>query len=239
MAFQSTRPSRASTGSSIDNSSLEDISIHKALAGLDIDYVINMAKAIISIHKALAGLDIRRRTMAGNYTNFNPQGPRGPRRGRRIRGHGWYDFNPQGPRGPRRTDWFNKLEDSQFQSTRPSRASTRQSGTLYYMVIDFNPQGPRGPRQDIFQSYHMPVGISIHKALAGLDIPDDLSIQSSEEFQSTRPSRASTSKMPRRLSNWSYFNPQGPRGPRPFYIVLNLKYLIISIHKALAGLDNQ
>ena len=146
MAFQSTRPSRASTGSSIDNSSLEDISIHKALAGLDIDYVINMAKAIISIHKALAGLDIRRRTMAGNYTNFNPQGPRGPRRGRRIRGHGWYDFNPQGPRGPRRTDWFNKLEDSQFQSTRPSRASTRQSGTLYYMVIDFNPQGPRGPR---------------------------------------------------------------------------------------------
>ena len=56
--FQSTRPSRASTTARDAFQAMRDISIHKALAGLDSvgDYVIRGVNGI-SIHKALAGLD--------------------------------------------------------------------------------------------------------------------------------------------------------------------------------------
>ena len=57
--------------------------------------------------------------------------------------------------------------------------------------------------------------ISIHKALAGLDSPMQYIYKSTGQFQSTRPSRAST---PRRR----YTPTVSP----------------ISIHKALAGLDD-
>ena len=56
-AFQSTRPSRASTADDIIKRVQKDISIHKALAGLDFH--------------VLSGLE--------HQTHFNPQGPRGPR----------------------------------------------------------------------------------------------------------------------------------------------------------------
>ena len=58
--------------------------------------------------------------------------------------------------------------------------------------------------------------ISIHKALAGLDAFVRAYYNSAQEFQSTRPSRASTCR---------------------FYC--NNKELEISIHKALAGLDGK
>ena len=77
-------------------------------------------------------------------------------------------FNPQGPRGPRRF------------SIRPFRRSS-----------DFNPQGPRGPR--LYEASDNPTfkRISIHKALAGLDL-----------------------RRPSTMFHLTYFNPQGPRGPR-------------------------
>ena len=78
--------------------------------------------------------------------------------------------------------------------------------------------------------------ISIHKALAGLDSPMQYIYKSTGQFQSTRPSRASTcgavffipifrfqSTRPSRASTSGNllhfsilcnFNPQGPRGPR-------------------------
>ena len=37
----------------------------------------------------------------------------------------------------------------------------------------------------------------------------------------------------------AYFNPQGPRGPRPFRIYIPNWYKQISTHKALAGLDRR
>ena len=55
----------------------------------------------ISIHKALAGLDITRQGRDLYLCYFNPQGPRGPRRKIIYRLHKYQDFNPQGPRGPR------------------------------------------------------------------------------------------------------------------------------------------
>ncbi len=189
----------------------------------------------ISIHKALAGLDRSRDTPCRSIIDFNPQGPRGPRRGTSV--ILWYHrnfnpqgprgprpsiihlppsdfyFNPQGPRGPRLLPAANVLHHITFQSTRPSRAST-------------------------FKKYSDPndSDISIHKALAGLDII---------------------------FSMYSlfccYFNPQGPRGPRPggettvskysqfqstrpsrastFLVSLSSCFGVISIHKALAGLD--
>ena len=101
----------------------------------------------------------------------------------------------------------------------------------------FNPQGPRGPRLFSTPDKSIGIGISIHKALAGLD---------NKDFQS--------------YHRLNYFNPQGPRGPRhsafvnPFsingfqstrpsrastdhaYRVVDVTK--ISIHKALAGLDS-
>ena len=57
-------------------------------------------------------------------------------------------------------------------------------------------------------------GISIHKALAGLDNCPGRISRISSGFQSTRPSRASTCKTCWRAACSSDFNPQGPRGPR-------------------------
>ena len=101
-----------------------------------------------------------------------------------------------------------------FQSTRPSRASTSVPGFYTSLPQYFNPQGPRGPRLRFRVDSSIASTISIHKALAGLD----LTIAHQEigylEFQSTRPSRASTRKHHFRSSKKCNFNPQGPRGPR-------------------------
>ena len=57
----------------------------------------------------------------------------------------------------------------------------------------FNPQGPRGPRRHISLGPGRRLSISIHKALAGLDCTIPPSSFYPPQFQSTRPSRASTS----------------------------------------------
>ena len=57
---------------------------------------------MISIHKALAGLDIADLQAQIDVINFNPHGPRGPRPlGVTASCIFPDDFNPQGPRGPR------------------------------------------------------------------------------------------------------------------------------------------
>ena len=58
VGFQSTRPSRASTLRETGHRGKGNISIHKALAGLDLTANCVLAEDIISIHKALAGLDL-------------------------------------------------------------------------------------------------------------------------------------------------------------------------------------
>ena len=126
------------------------------------------------------------------------------------------DFNPQGPRGPRRHP----------------PGSPDHGG-------DFNPQGPRGPRRGEDTLRWMRWSISIHKALAGLDETVSLWKLFLEQFQSTRPSRASTffSRFDGGINR--YFNPQGPRGPRHKKVPFPIAYDFISIHKALAGLDSK
>ena len=103
------------------------------------------------------------------YKNFNPQGPRGPRRRCSSRESCGGYFNPQGPRGPRLVFGPVVMPTLLFQSTRPSRASTSRNGILASLRPYFNPQGPRGPRPK--------------EVLANVK---------ASLFQSTRPSRAST-----------------------------------------------
>ena len=199
--FQSTRPSRASTWYFRDiDWYLSEISIHKALAGLDLCKVDNYVSRLLfqSTRPSRASTMLKTGTGLGKR-HFNPQGPRGPRRLQCIRN----------------TASFRLL----FQSTRPSRASTfTRRQCSYIMMYNFNPQGPRGPRPFV-KKYSDPndSDISIHKALAGLDIIFSMV----------------------HLCYSCNFNPQGPRGPRPMSrestVLANIQS--ISIHKALAGLD--
>ena len=58
---------------------MHTISIHKALASLDIIRPGHHPAIIISIHKALASLDIRPKILSAIAPDFNPQGSREPR----------------------------------------------------------------------------------------------------------------------------------------------------------------
>ena len=123
------------------------------------------------------------------------------------------NFNPQGSREPRHLAVANPFPHVRFQSTRLSRAST------IYPI-------PSPPLRK-FQSTRLSrastpsvgiscfnVIISIHKALASLDVAAASFWKMGMGFQSTRLSRASTE---------SHIRQQQIR--------------IISIHKALASLD--
>ena len=103
-----------------------------------------------------------------------------------------------------------------FQSTRPSRASTRWQRLSTQRNPNFNPQGPRGPRLQ-------PEGAV---QLGHLDF-------NPQGPRGPRP--FSRGRQPR----WKNFNPQGPRGPRRECADRNAGYIRISIHKALAGLDSK
>ena len=105
-------------------------------------------------------------------------------------------------------------------------------------MLYFNPQGPRGPRHYGPLKIALPQPISIHKALAGLDV--GLFLDVVNQLISIHKALAG-------LDDWRngmkqqrlYFNPQGPRGPRRETAMYDLYDEGISIHKALAGLDQQ
>ena len=146
--FQSTRPSRASTAR---------------------DVAFKLFTVNISIHKALAGLDITPTNTASSPEYFNPQGPRGPRPLTDAVDYLPVDFNPQGPRGPRRKVLppFNCIINISIHKALAGLDSMRTTYTGF--VGNFNPQGPRGPRRATVSDYQSCNLISIHKALAGLD----------------------------------------------------------------------
>ena len=189
--FQSTRPSRASTPALILPVYPQVISIHKALAGLDERLTGFAGQTVISIHKALAGLDMGLITWAKKVI----------------------DFNPQGPRGPRPILYCQMDGRLEFQSTRPSRAST-WCKTLYgFRSRYFNPQGPRGPRHflDVFHQHN---GRFQSTRPSRASTKEKTYAEMTIEFQSTRPSRASTFWGCIVHTGCQNFNPQGPRGPR-------------------------
>ena len=169
---------------------------------------------IISIHKALAGLDFGLGIQKDKGRYFNPQGPRGPRlMGVTAAKERSMISIHKALAGLDNTPGHDFRISSEFQSTRPSRASTSLAVSIEQSDSISIHKALAG-LDDIFQSYHMPVGISIHKALAGLDHPSSWLSRAygyfnpqgprgprpfspvkpiaSREFQSTRPSRAST-----------------------------------------------
>ena len=101
----------------------------------------------------------------------------------------------------------------EFQSTRPSRASTltdicKRNGkkiSIHKALTGLDKE-QRGP-------YPEPT-ISIHKALTGLDVKRLVCDVDFPQFQSTRPSRASTERYCSLRPEIGHFNPQGPHGPR-------------------------
>ena len=123
--FQSTRPSRAST----------------------VPDAISDGIGLISIHKALAGLDRYVSAKVSGWRNFNPQGPRGPRRS--IPDHHHY---------------AKVISIHKALAGLDERDRKRRGHEGY-----FNPQGPRGPRPLQECIIVNQLLISIHKALAGLD----------------------------------------------------------------------
>ena len=166
--FQSTRPSRASTVQCDTRYDRPMISIHKALAGLDLYPFLMSISSPISIHKALAGLD----------SKFNPFSS-------------VLRFQSTRPSRASTTCMVIRIPQPKFQSTRPSRASTRSrspAGKAYEISIHKALAGLDATLfvalkyRNLFQSTRpsrastrLPWGkkighdISIHKALAGLD----------------------------------------------------------------------
>ena len=147
-----------------------------------------------------------------------------------------------------------------FQSTRPSRASTSASLRPADTCPYFNPQGPRGPRPSLCCFIFSLFQISIHKALAGLDVsphpppptwsrfqstrPSRASTRAYQsvlnwaaKFQSTRPSRASTKSSRMRRSAAKIFQSTRPSRASTPVSQPKVETVEISIHKALAGLD--
>ena len=123
------------------------ISIHKALASLDLIKSRYHQQYLISIHKALASLDGFSSSFSTCDFNFNPQGSREPRLRPKpspapdfhisihkalasldafsiIDRNSSPYFNPQGSREPRPTFATVRSKFQKFQSTRLSRAST-------------------------------------------------------------------------------------------------------------------
>ena len=213
------------------------ISIHKALAGLDYLPVFLSARSKISIHKALAGLDRIQCGTKEGITDFNPQGPRGPRLGweysiggnagisihKALAGldlepslcaHGLIHFNPQGPRGPRLG--FGILIPCRTVDFNPQgpRGPRRAKSLCCSCSIDFNPQGPRGPR-----------------LLTGPWW------SSRNIFQSTRPSRASTDSG-QEIPIYYWISIHKALAGLDTKAGIEKLYTKISIHKALAGLDD-
>ena len=126
LVFQSTRPSRASTGVAISLCNLCQYFNPQGPHGPRHMVTVNCFPiSTISIHKALTGLDNHFIKCRYDFSNFNPQGPHGPRRMTTpVSGINSSYFNPQGPHGPRPHVKPSIGNPQRFQSTRPSRAST-------------------------------------------------------------------------------------------------------------------
>ena len=104
----------------------------------------------------------------------------------------FWNFNPQGPRGPRPAHTSRRSMKYNFNPQGPRGPRPGCCTPTICALRDFNPQGPRGPRPN-----------------------EGFVTDARQIFQSTRPSRASTTRDGPRQENHHNFNPQGPRGPRP------------------------
>ena len=151
-----------------------------------------MERRNISIHKALAGLDAVQVTAWDNKLIF--QSTRPSRASTIVHQRRICYFAFQSTRPSRASTGLSPLLclTYPFQSTRPSRASTSELPVYLRAGLYFNPQGPRGPR-------HVSPVFCIDKSInfnpqgpRGPRRRRWYAIFRRDGFQSTRPSRAST-----------------------------------------------
>ena len=79
------------------------------------------------------------------------------------------NFNPQGPRGPRRGFLCDRVQYCSISIHKALAGLDPHARHGPEMYNNFNPQGPRGPRLSGVSKTQINQIISIHKALAGLD----------------------------------------------------------------------
>ena len=145
--FQSTRLSRASTMSGLPSHNTLSISIHKALASLDLIPPNDSDIAFISIHKALASLDGAGHERIGKWFYFNPQGSREPRPFS-VKLHSCVQyFNPQGSREPRPVPAYHSLSMFQISIHKALASLDPSMWEPGRKKMHFNPQGSREPRR--------------------------------------------------------------------------------------------
>ena len=152
-----------------------------------------LADVWISIHEALASLD--------NYNESLYVGTA--------------DFDPRGSCEPRRIFPVCFPGCMIFRSTRLLRASTLSSGSPGVAAVHFDPRGSCEPRRHVTGSKKAPFSISIHEALASLDLRSFFSEDQAKKFRSTRLLRASTSWHLRINQLINDFDPRGSCEPRP------------------------
>ena len=146
--FQSTRPMRGATRDSFNRQVRVGISIHAPHAGRDILAYNKSIKRGISIHAPHAGRDL-----ASLGAMF----------------HSDTDFNPRAPCGARLMQAQARTAQVPFQSTRPMRGATSDTGAI-----------------------RSETAISIHAPHAGRDGLFFLLLLCFFKFQSTRPMRGAT-----------------------------------------------
>ena len=145
--FRSTRLSRASTIEKLKDKKLTVISIHEALASLDILVFPFYDDKGISIHEALASLDPIRRCFCWNE-RF--RSTRLSRASTNPKTQSFINALFRSTRLSRASTLFGRLDLNGlvlFRSTRLSRASTRELDELRKLHTDFDPRGSREPRQ--------------------------------------------------------------------------------------------
>ena len=146
----------------------------------------------ISIHKALASLDQQLEPLEAGQRKFQST-----RLSRASTASGyccrWCNnhFNPQGSREPRLPPQSLKLLIKPYFNPQGSREPRQVKKAKNDVLDDFNPQGSREPRRLSALYIGINCLISIHKALASLDMRGIWTMRSSSDF-----------------------NPQGSREPR-------------------------
>ena len=135
----------------------------------------------ISIHKALASLDMQTMIEVQGQQDFDPQGSREPRQQYGKNVWNMFHFDPQGSREPRPLESV-KLQDLRNFDPQGSREPRRKVMAKTKSSVNFDPQGSREPRLRGQDGKYSPETISIHKALASLDELQDLQQQMFQNF---------------------------------------------------------
>ena len=170
--------------------------------------------------------------------NFNPRAPYGARRGYRGGTHVHCRFQSTRPiRGTTSRTTTRPAISPAFQSTRPIRGTTKGLIRHVNLIKNFNPRAPYGARPSIRAGDSGP-GYFNPRAPYGARHQDREHYQLSNQFQSTRPIRGTTTAISKGPSGQLDFNPRAPYGARLKCSRQIFSCINISIHAPHTGHDS-